>query len=134
MILLLYVRRFPDVAAGRWPISAGNGDDPVWGPDGELFYTGTAGTITTDPTFQASVPRQLFSGPYTEGGGVQYDAKRDGQHFLMLRRGASDSNETLGDQRFVSGQLARGQIDERYRQIHFVFNWFEELKEKVPIP
>ena len=35
----VYVRPFPNVDDGRWPISAAGGAEPVWGPAGqELFY------------------------------------------------------------------------------------------------
>ena len=116
----VYVRPFPDVDAGRWPISAGIGDDPVWGPDNEIFYTASGGaimavTIETDPTFQVGAPQQLFAGPYPEGGGVQYDVTPDGQRFVMLKR-------------------AEAETDTGQPEITVVFNWDQELAELVPVP
>ena len=110
----VYVRPFPDVDSERWPISPGEGDDPVWGED-ELFYTGPRGAIMAvgieiEPAFQAGTPQQLFSGPYRESSGVQYDATRDGQRFLMLRQGGDGATP----------------------EIAVITNWFEELKRLVP--
>ncbi len=35
----IYVRPFPEVNQGRWQVSTGGGDTPLWSPDGrELFY------------------------------------------------------------------------------------------------
>ena len=86
----VYVRPFPDVDAGRWPISPGEGDDPLWSQD-ELFYTATDGAIMavrieTERGFQVGKPQELFSGPYPEGPGVQYDVTHDGQRFLMFKQ------------------------------------------------
>ena len=71
-------------------------------------------TVETDPTFQAGRPQQLFSGPYLEAGGVQYDFTSDGQRFLMLKPA-----ETTAD-----GES----------EINIVLNWHNELLERVPIP
>src|SRR5262249_2356541 len=70
----IYVRPFPDVDAGRWPISADGGTRPVWARNGrELFYT-TGSTpnpvrlmrvsIETTPGFVAGPPQLLFEGRY----------------------------------------------------------------------
>ena len=50
-------------------ISTGGGTDPVWSPDGrELFYRNgramMAVSIETEPSFSASRPELLFTGPY----------------------------------------------------------------------
>ena len=35
----IYVRPFPEVNEGKWQVSTGGGDSPLWSPDGrELFY------------------------------------------------------------------------------------------------
>ena len=71
----IYVRPFPNVNDGRWPISPAGGSRPVWSPAGrELFYvTGSNGALSvmavpiqTAPTFSAgrghkTIRRSLFS-------------------------------------------------------------------------
>ena len=34
----VYVRRFPDAAAGVWQVSQGNGTEPMWSRDGKTLY------------------------------------------------------------------------------------------------
>ncbi len=55
----------------------------------------------------------LFEGSYqTSGnGGFTYDVSNDGQRFLMMKQPLDGSS-----------------------QINIVLNWFEELKERVPVP
>ena len=114
----VFVRPFPNVADGRWQVSPGVGDDPIWSIDGsELFYMGGDGTgygevfgvpVEAGPPF--GVPRVILEGPYWEGGGVQYDVMEDGR-FLVMK---SPQSETVG------------------LPIRVVLNWFEELKQRVP--
>ena len=91
----VYVRRFPEVnSGGPWRITPNGGDDPIWSRDGrELFYRGAGGGVVavpveTDPTFRPGTSDVLFSGPYREGGGVQYDVALDGRQFLMIKEAA----------------------------------------------
>ena len=126
----VYVRPFPNVEEGKWPISSEGGFSPLWGPGGrELFYrSGEAMMrvrIETEPTFSASSPQVLFTGGYvagrSEGTGRQlgdtwgrnYDISPDGQRFLMLKR-AEQTEQSAPSQIIV------------------VENWFEELKRLVP--
>ena len=126
----VYVRPFPNVDEGRWPISAGGGRGPVWGPNGrELFYVRREGDMTTlmvvtydtEPTFSPGRSSAIFEGSYVsfcQGGGCGtkwYDVSPDGQRFLMIREGGL-SGET-------ADQLA----------INVVQNWFEELTRLVPV-
>ena len=42
----VYVRPFPNVSAGQWPISTAGGTRPVWAPSGqELFYVAPDGGL-----------------------------------------------------------------------------------------
>ena len=124
----VYVRPFPNVDEGRWPISAGGGSGPVWGPNGrELFYVRREGDITTlmvvsydtEPTFRPGTSSAIFEGPYASqmslrGGVKLYDVSPDGQRFLMIRE--------------------RGLAGETTDQVALVLvqNWFEELTRLVP--
>jgi hypothetical protein len=92
----------------------------VWNPRGrELFYRNgnkmmVVDVAPTQTTFMASKPRPLFEGQYipTPATTPNYDASPDGQHFLMIKGGST-------------GEVAP-------TQINVVFNWFEELKRRVP--
>ena len=94
---------------------------PVWARNGsELFYASSptgqlmAVDITTQPTFQAGTPRAVLEEGFRLVAGAQganYDVSPDGQRFLTVR----DSAENL-------------------TQLNIVLNWFQELKERVPVP
>ena len=69
----------------------------------------------TQPTFSAGKPRLLFEGNYiaNNGAGAYYSVAPDGQRFLMVK--------------------APDQAQVALTQINVVLNWFEELKQKVPV-
>ncbi len=88
----VYLRPFPDVDAGKWQASRGDGTrSPVWSPDGrELFYIDdvrrelVAVPVTTTPDVQAGPPRVLATLP--EDAYLNHFATLDGQRFLIARR------------------------------------------------
>ncbi len=112
----VYVERYPE-STGVIPISTGRGTEPVWSRDGsELFYrdgTQMFAVSMADPE-NPGTPRPLFPDPYDPepilGGHANYDVSLDGQQFLMVQTNDSDSGLTL------------------------ILNWFETLKERVPVP
>jgi serine/threonine-protein kinase len=115
----IYVRPFPNVNEGRWPISAGGGTRPLWGPDGrELFYLAPSGRLTvvpvqTDPSFTAGSAEVLLAEPYYAGAmGRTYDISPDGRRFLMIKESAEDTSAPMS--------------------MTVVLNWFEELEARVP--
>ena len=62
----VYVQSFP-ATGGKWQISSGGGDQPLWRRDGkELFYVAAGGKLMaaevnqSASTFQAGVPKPLF--------------------------------------------------------------------------
>jgi len=70
--------------------------------------------VQTEPIFRAETPRLLFEGfesNTTDSRASSYDVSSDGQRFVMIR-----SEEAQPD------------------QIRVILNWFEELKERVPVP
>jgi hypothetical protein len=93
-----------------------NPTNPFFSPDGrELFYRNSeeviAVPIDTKSTFNAEKPRVLFREPYITWA---WDISPDGKRFLMMKQ---------------HGALtARGP-----RRINIVLNWFEELKQRVPV-
>jgi eukaryotic-like serine/threonine-protein kinase len=120
--LEVYVRPYPG-PGGKWQISTDGGAELAWSPKGNELFFRTGGRrekmmvveYQTQPTFSAGKPRLLFEGNYVpgEGAGTFYSVAPDSQRFLMTR---------IADQ----PQAA-------LTQINLVLNWFEELKQKVPV-
>jgi Tol biopolymer transport system component len=94
----IYVRPFSSAsgetassAAGKWLISNGGGSHPIWRRDGrELYYIAAnrdlmAVEVTTNPTFQAGIPKVLFQAPPLVSGPSysQSDVTADGKRFLL---------------------------------------------------
>jgi len=123
----IYVRPFPDVNKGRWQISTVGGSDPLWSPNArEIFYRNgdevMAVAVETEPTFKAGKPETLFRGtyiPFSPLEGNPWDISLDGKRFLMLKEVASTSEPAAAA--------------ETIPKINIVLNWFEELKERVPV-
>ncbi len=114
----IYVRPFPEVDGGRFPISVGGGSEPLWSPDGnEIFYRAgdrlMAAPVQTEPAFEAGKPLELFTGSYAVGLHRMYDIHPDGNRFLMIKP-VETTEEGPGN------------------QVVLVQNWFEELKRLVP--
>ncbi len=97
---------------GATQISVQGGQNPRWNPNGrELLFMGREGklmsvAITTQPELRVGTPRALFD----LEGALLGDIAPDGERFLMIRE------------------------EESGTQINIVLNWFEELKERVPVP
>jgi len=125
----VYVRPFPDVdKGGRWQVSTNGGDSPLWSPDGrELFYrnsdTFMAVGVETEPAFRPGNPKALFKGTYYSQGTpfdcTSWDIHPDGKRFLMIKLSAA-----TGAAPAAAGPRPR---------INIVVNWFEELKQRVPV-
>ena len=121
--LEIYVRPFPNVDDGKWPISTDGGVEPQWSPDGEeLFYLAPgnlmATQIETEPTFSWSTPERALStsGYALPDSAHQYDISPDGR-FLMLKWATAETTDGEG-----------------LPELIFVQNWFEDLKARVPVP
>ena len=128
----VYVERFPGLE-GRKLISIGGGDYPTWSDDGRaLFYLrrprGAPDAVMRvpldftegdPPSVIPGTPERLFDfGRFFSSGGVGriYDISPDGQRFLMI----------------TAAEAAAAELDRS--RINVVFNWFEELNARVPIP
>jgi len=123
----IYVRPFPDMSKGKWQVSTSGGDTPLWSPDGrDLFYrSGNAVmgvSVETEPAFKAGKPEILFRGAYVQMSARDdeqpWDIHPDGKRFLMLKPPSSAAGASMA---------------EGPRRINIVLNWFEELKQRVPI-
>jgi len=109
----IYVQLYPG-PGGKWQISTEGGTEPVWNRNGrELFYRSgnkmMAVDLATQSGFSAGKPHMLFERLYAP----YYDVSPDGQRFLMLK--------------------PTEQSQAAPTQIVVVQNWFEELKQKVPV-
>lgn len=91
-------------AAGRWPISNGDGIFPRWRGDGkELFYLGSddrimaaevsMGQANGQPTFEAGIPKQLFTAPII--GHVPFTVTPDGQRFLVNTQTGEEKSSAI---------------------------------------
>jgi hypothetical protein len=76
--------------------------------------------VKTEPTFSASKPKILFRGNYVTGcrENPEWDISPDGKRFLMIKSVAATDDDSEAQIR---------------RKITIVVNWFEELKERVPV-
>jgi serine/threonine protein kinase len=131
----VYVCSFPDVTGGKWHISTNSsgGSSPLWSPDGsELFYISNdnsimAVAVNTEPTFKNGAPKVLFQNIYTtptNTSGTPWDIHPHDNRFLMIKPPKVIGNESTDDDT----------AQEIPRKINVVTNWFEELKERVPVP
>jgi eukaryotic-like serine/threonine-protein kinase len=120
----VYVRPFPDVKeGGRWQISTGGGDSPLWSKDGrEIFYRSgnavIAVSVKTSPTLIQEASRTLFQGTYVTttnhpgGDFATWDINLVSGKFLMMKESSAGGGA---------------------RKINVVLNWTEELKQRVPV-
>jgi hypothetical protein len=118
----VFVRPFPNVDRGRWPIASGH--SPLWSRDGrELFFVSRgramAVPIETASGFRPGAPTVMFDLPpfYSTTftwQSRQWDLAPDGERFLIMNPGEGTTGE-------------RSQAE-----IIVVLNWYEELKRLVP--
>jgi Tol biopolymer transport system component len=113
----VYVQSRPS-GRGRWLISAGGGNEPVWSADGQtLFYRKADAmmevAIRTEPSFRAGTPRVVFEGSFQAGAydSLSYDVSDDGRRFLMIER----------------------DLESTPNQLNVVLDWDEELRGRVPV-
>jgi hypothetical protein len=101
-------------------VSLDGGPEPVWAPDGRRIYFQNppkmmAAAITvTGQEVRAETPKELFSGGFSvwqPNAGRTYDVQKDGRLLII---------ETT-DQKLPNPSIT------------VVENWFEELKQKVPV-
>jgi serine/threonine-protein kinase len=111
----IFVQPYPATGA-QHKVSIDGGREPMWGPGGdELFYFNRDQLMVvvadTEGVFRSKTHQVLFTGDYKHGTyRAEYDIHPDGDRFLMVKL---EDETTTND-------------------IHVVFNYFEELKRKVP--
>ena len=121
--LEIYVRSFPEVNRGRWPVSTGGGARPRWARSGkELVYASPAGALMRvgvegASTWAATTPTLLVKAGYfmpPANFGNAFDISSDGQRFLMIK-GGGGTDQTAEPASLVVVQ-----------------QWTQELKRLVP--
>lgn len=120
----VYVRPFPNVDGGRWQVSTGGGQHPLWARNGrELFYVAerqralVSVTVQAGSSFSTGNPAKVLDTPpyLTTAAGRSYEVSTDGRRFLMIK------NPT-----------ASGSAPQTAATMTVVLNWLEELKARVP--
>ena len=114
----VYVRPFGQ-GGGKWQISTGGGNFPVWARSGrQLFYRESGNImgvdVTTQPVFSLSTPRVIVPAAVTaplSNGLDNFDVSPDGQRFLVHQQN-SEASQSL--------------------QINVILNWSEELRRLNP--
>ena len=116
----VYVRAYPG-PGGKWQISNGGGQDPLWSPDGKaLYYLNLAPTrevyrvpVETQPTFRAGRPEKIYEGEMVRPSAwvSNWDVSPDGRKFVFVR---------------VSEDQPRP------KTVRVVLNWFEQLRRLAP--
>ena len=120
----VHVRPFP-AGEPAYQVSNGGGVAPVWSPNGEQLFYRTAVVdgsmrimavdVSGESTLTRSRPQMLFEGPLVGMNPIRgLDLSPDGTRFVMLTRVVREP--------------------EPVTRINIVQNWFEELKERVPVP
>jgi serine/threonine-protein kinase len=116
----IYVRPFPG-PGGKWQISTGGGRYPKWSRTSkELFYRTRDSKIMVTPylvsgeSFNSGKPQLWSQGQFTERlGSVNFDLHPDGKRFAVLKAPATTE-------------------DSSGNKFSFIFNFFDELRHKVP--
>ena len=114
----IYVRHYPS-ADGLRKISNDGGSYPTWSADGsELYYWNDGSIMVVSLKVEGDAltpgrPQILFSGDFEQYQSFSpYDVAPDAQSFVMLRPAGADAVTDF--------------------EPTLVFNWFEELKQRVP--
>jgi serine/threonine-protein kinase len=118
------VRPFPGGGAsgsGKWPISTGGGQFPIWSRDGrELFYEGldnrimAAAYTAKGDSFAAEKPRPWSNTQLLEIDGHQnLDVTPDGRRFVVAQRA-----DWTGEPK-------------RSLHVTFLLNFFDEVRRRV---
>ena len=114
----VYVRPYPNVNDGQWPVSTAGGQEPRWSPTGgEIFYLAgsqmMAVEVDTSRDIVLKKPVPLFdvSAYYFGGLGRNYDVTRDGKRFVMVTNPVNAETRTI--------------------PIEIVLNWIEELRSRT---
>jgi Tol biopolymer transport system component len=121
--LEVYVQPFP-LTGAKYQVSTAGGDRPLWSPDGkQLFYVSTGAVrqilavdVQTQPNFVIGKTTPLPIQGLVETGPRNYDITPDGKYFVALFPQSQPSSDKPPPE-----------------QIYITLNWFEDLKQRVPV-
>ena len=133
----LFALPFPVGSEGRRTITIDGGRAPIWPRLGnQLFFRSTFGgsaliqaiPIQTDPTLVRGNPLEAFellgSGPNLSVNEIpRYDVTPDGARLLVSIPAGLVIATGAGDE-----------VEDDYRRVNVILNFFEELKELLPVP
>ena len=112
----IYIRPFPDADRRSEQVSVAGGWSPKWSWDGSTIYYASDQGIMSVPFTEGSDPAEFSLGQPTlvleMTGVLAFDVSPDGKMFVLTRE----------------------PIESFATEINVVLNWFEELKERVPVP
>jgi serine/threonine protein kinase/Tol biopolymer transport system component len=116
----VYVRPFPG-PGGKWQISTGGGLYPKWSRNGkELFYRTVDSKImevtytAAGDSFRADKPQIWSPGQFTDrGNAYNFDLQPDGKRFAVLKAPGTEPTAAVN-------------------KVSFIFNFFDELRRKLP--
>ncbi len=112
----IYIRPFPEADSRSEQVSISGGRAPVWSRDGAAIYYASDQGIMSVSFTEGAAPNAFTLGTPTlvlEMTGVRvFDVSPDGEMFV----------------------ITRNPIETFATEINIVQNWFEELKERVPVP
>ena len=112
----IYIRPFPEADSRSEQVSISGGRAPVWSRDGAAIYYASDQGIMSVSFTEGADPNAFTLGTPTlvlEMTGVWvFDVSPDGEMFV----------------------INRNPIETFATEINIVLNWFEELKERVPVP
>jgi serine/threonine-protein kinase len=116
----IFLRPFPNVSGRREKVSIEGGRFPLWGPKGssKLFYIDLNGammaaSVNLSPSLSLGRVTKLFDWEKPPEGGRPYDVSPIDGRFLMTKPATERSDGTIN--------------------VSVVLNWFEELRERVPL-
>jgi len=121
----VYVQAFPITgAATKYQVTTDGADSPLWSPDGtELFYLSLGERriysvlVHTKTAFTHDKPTPLPIQGILAPGPRNYDITPDGKYFVTV----------------FPGSQANGGDKAPFERINITLNWFEELKQRVPV-
>jgi eukaryotic-like serine/threonine-protein kinase len=116
----VYVRPFPG-PGGKWQISTGGGLYPKWSRNAkELFYRTEDNKImavtytASNDSFRADKPQLWSPGQFTDRGlSTNFDLHPDGKRFAVLKAPGTEQAAAVN-------------------KVSFIFNFFDEIRRKVP--
>ena len=84
----IWIRSFPNGEVAR-QISSDGGMEPVWCPNGELFFSlgnrWMSTQVTTTAELRWNLPQLVFQVEHIDTAGRSYDISPDGKHLLVVR-------------------------------------------------